>query len=108
MDDATQDEKVTETENTEEPTNDEVIEDTDADTKDVTDTVNTESAEIYKRINDFFARLDSIDARLDALSNAQAVMLENGLTVREVADDSNYESDRKDEFVPLDELDFTI
>lgn len=101
-----------ERDNVEEPkddtaTNEEVIEDTDADTKDVTNTVNAESAEIFNRMNDFFARLDSIDARLDALANAQAVFLENGATVREV-DSSDYEPDTKDDFVPLDELDFTL
>ena len=101
-----------ERDNVEEPkadtaTNEEVIEDTDADTKDVTNTVNAESAEIFNRMNDFFARLDSIDARLDALANAQAVFLVNGATVREV-DSSDYEPDTKDDFVPLDELDFTL
>lgn len=89
------------------PTDEDVIEDEDADTKDVTNTVNAESAEIFNRMNDFFARLDSIDARLDALANAQAMLVENGATVREV-DAGDYEPDTKDDFVPLDELDFSI
>lgn len=104
MDDATQEDVRNDSEINEEPTNTEVIEDTDADTRDIEDT----NSELFSRMDEFFKRLDNIDARLDALSNAQAIMIENGATIREVNSDSDYEPDNKDEFVPLEELDFTL
>lgn len=80
-----------------------IVSDADADTADISH----EDGRISKTLDEIIARIDKMEGSLKSIRDTQSIMVENGATVREF-EPSDYTSDGKDEFVPLDELDFSI
>lgn len=79
------------------PTNNDVIEDNDVDTRDVIDVMGSEidsitenDSEIMNAINKLSDRLDSFEKQL---KTTQAVFIENGGVVKEVKEDNNIGAD---------------
>lgn len=87
-----------------------IVEDTDSDTKDVEETVNEDSSAdvsaIMQRMNLLEEMVTRILGGIDALREAQSIMVENGATIiDDSTDDLNLEVD---DFVEPEELDLSI
>lgn len=87
-----------------------IVEDMDSDTKDVEETVNEDSSAdvsaIMQRMNLLEEMVTRILGGIDALREAQSIMVENGATIiDDSTDDLNLEVD---DFVEPEELDLSI
>lgn len=84
----------------------EVVEDTDADTKDVEDTERNDYLEMSNRLTRMEDAINRMSGVVSAMQKAQASLVDMGAVIREnPADDANSDDDS---FVPLEKLDFKI
>ncbi len=84
----------------------ETIEDTDADTRDEVDTTNDDFVTLLRRMNTMEEVMERLAGNLEALRNAQGILVENGATVQDF-DDSNMDLN-DDSFISPAELDLLI
>ena len=83
-----------------------IVEDVDADTKDVEEKTDDDYSEISRRIDRLETLVEKAIGGIDALRDAQSVIVDNGGTIRETEDDSiNLDID---DFEPPSELDLII
>ncbi len=84
-----------------------IVEDTDADTRDVVENDDANSNTILERINALEDTLNRIMGGIDALREAQSVMVENGATIVDTSEDENIDLG-VDDFVEPAELDLML
>ncbi len=80
------------------------VSDTDADTKDVTDTVANDYSDLSARMDSFEKMQSQMFDMLKSIKSAQTDMVMTGGAVISENDDS----EMTDGFIPLEELDFSI
>lgn len=68
------------------------------------DYVNDDEVEMLRSIEE---RFNGLDAKLDMISDAISLFVQNGATITDV-DDSENESDYEDDFIGIDDLDLTL
>lgn len=68
------------------------------------DYVNDDEVEMLRSIEE---RFNGLDAKLDMISDAISLFVQNGATITEI-DDSEDESDYEDDFIDIDDLDLTL
>lgn len=83
-----------------------VVKDTDSDTKDVEQNDDRNADVIERRFSSIEATLDKILGQISSIREAQGVMVENGAVVQDVDNDDFLDS--TDSFVPPAELDLLI
>ena len=83
-----------------------IVEDEDADTRDIEESESEEHDEISRRMDAIEDMLGRVLGKLDALTDAQSIMVDNGATIMEDVDDSLDLG--MDDFEPPAELDLTI
>jgi len=83
-----------------------IVRDTDADTRDIENAENDSNAETERRFSGIEATLDRILGELSSLREAQGIMVENGAVVNDVETDIGHIEE--DEFVPPREMDLLI
>lgn len=84
----------------------EVVEDTDADTRDVEDTERNDYTEMSNRLTRMEDAINRMSGVVSAMQKAQASLVDMGAVIREnPADDASSDDDS---FVPLEKLDFKI
>ena len=83
-----------------------IVEDEDADTRDIEDSESEEHDEISRRMDSIEEMLGRVLGKLDALTDAQSIMVDNGATIMEDIDDSLDLG--IDDYEPPAELDLTI
>lgn len=84
-----------------------IVEDTDADTKDVVENDDANESEVLRRIDALETTLGRIMGGIDALREAQSVMVENGATIIDDTEDDNFDLG-VDDFVSPTELDLML
>lgn len=84
-----------------------IVEDEDADTKDVVENDDANESEILRRIDALETTIGRILGGIDALREAQSVMVENGATIIDDTDDDNFDLGI-DDYVAPSELDLSI
>lgn len=84
-----------------------IVEDTYADTKDVVENDDANESEILRRIDTLETTLGRIMGGIDALREAQSVMVENGATIIDDSEDENIDLGI-DDYVAPSELDLSI
>lgn len=84
----------------------EVVEDTDADTRDVEDTERDDYAEMSERLTRMEDTINRMSGVVSAMQKAQASLVDMGAVIRENPTDDATSED--DSFVPLEKLDFKI
>lgn len=83
-----------------------VVKDTDADTKDVEQTQQNDFSEFEKRMSKMEAEIMRMSGVVSAVQKAQTSIVDMGAVIREnPVDDSGSDDDL---FVPLEKLDFSI
>ena len=83
-----------------------VVKDTDSDTKNVEQNDDRNADVIERRFSSIEATLDKILGQISSIREAQGVMVENGAVVQDVDNDDFLDS--TDSFVPPAELDLLI
>lgn len=83
-----------------------VVEDTDSDTKDIEDIENTDYDATEKRFSGIEATLEKILGEISSLREAQGILVENGAVVNDT--DSDIGHIEEDEFIPPMEMDLLI
>lgn len=84
----------------------EEVEDTDADTRDVEDTERNDYIEMSNRLTRMEDAINRMSGVVSAMQKAQASLVDMGAVIREnPADDATSDDDS---FVPLEKLDFKI
>ena len=83
-----------------------IVSDTDADTKDVEDSQREDYDATEKRFSGIEATLDKILGELSSIREAQGILVENGAVVNDVETDIGHVEE--DEFVPPREMDLLI
>lgn len=83
-----------------------IVKDTDADTRDVEETIEDTREDYSGRFDALSATLDKILAELSSLREAQGIMVEDGMTVSE--GDAIFEDSDNDGIMDADELDLTL
>lgn len=83
-----------------------IVSDTDADTRDIENAENDSTVEIERRFSGIEAILDRILGELSSLREAQGIMVENGAVVNDVETDIGHIEE--DEFIPPREMDLLI
>jgi hypothetical protein len=91
-------------ENTDE---EQVVEDTDADTKDVEKSVSDDYSDISGRLGKMEDAIKRMTGTIEAMQKAQTNMVSMGAVIREDGN-TNDDDSTDDSFVPLEELDFSI
>lgn len=84
----------------------EIVEDTDADTRDVEETQRDDYAEMSQRLTRMEDAINRMSGVVSAMQKAQASLVDMGAVIRENPTDETDSSD--DSFVPLEKLDFKI
>lgn len=84
-----------------------IVEDTDADTRDVEENDDAEESVILQRIDALENTISRILGGIDALREAQSVMVENGATIIDDTEAEKFDLGI-DDFVAPDELDLTL
>lgn len=84
-----------------------IVEDTDADTKDVVENDDANESEVLRRIDALETTLGRIMGGIDALREAQSVMVENGATIIDDTVDDDIDLGI-DDFVSPTELDLML
>lgn len=87
------------------PTNEEVVEDNDAGVRDIEDTEKTDFSTLYKFMDEMRARMDSMDASIRSLKDAQSITIDNGAIIR---DDSEPETTDYVDTRTIAELDLSV
>lgn len=83
-----------------------IVKDTDADTKDVEQTQQNDFSEFEKRMSKMEAEIMRMSGVVSAVQKAQSSIVDMGAVIREnPVDDSDSDDDS---FVPLEKLDFSI
>lgn len=82
------------------------VEDVDADTKDVEENTDNDFSAISKRIDKLETMMEKMQGGIDALRDAQSIIVDNGGTIQETEDDSM--DFGIDDFVAPAELDLII
>ena len=106
MDDSNEVTPSNENENENVAQTEETIEDTDADTRDEVDTTNDDYKSLLRRMTTMEEAMERMAGNLEALRNAQGILVENGATVQDF-DDSNLDLN-DDSFISPAELDLLI
>ena len=83
------------TDNREEETSDEIRDN---------DYVNDDEVEMLRTIEE---RFQGLDAKLDKISDAISLFVQNGATITDISDDEE-EEDYKDDFIGIDDLDLSL
>ena len=83
-----------------------IVSDTDADTRDIEDIEHDSNAENERRFSGIEATLEKILGELSSLREAQGIMVENGAVVNDVETDIGHIEE--DEFIPPREMDLLI
>ena len=83
------------TDNREEETRDEIRDN---------DYVNDDEVEMLRTIEE---RFKGLDVKLDKISDAISLFVQNGATITDVSDDEE-EEDYKDDFIGIDDLDLSL
>ena len=83
-----------------------VVEDTDADTRDVEDTQQDEYADMSKRLTRMEDAINRMSGVVSAMQKAQSSLVDMGAVIRENPSDDTTSDDEG--FVPLEKLDFSI
>ncbi len=99
------DEQVTNDEN--DAREEDIVEDTDSDTQDVDETVESGDSEILRRISALEESITRIAGGIDALREAQSIMVENGATIIDESEPEEMNLN-VDSFVSPSELDLII
>lgn len=84
-----------------------IVEDTDADTEDVVENDDANESEVLRRIDALENTLGRIMGGIDALREAQSVMVENGATIIDDTEDESIDLGI-DDFVSPTELDLVL
>lgn len=84
-----------------------IVEDTDADTQDVEENDDANESEILRRIDALEEMLGRVIGGIDALREAQSIMVDNGATIIDDSDDDSIDLG-VDDYVSPTELDLTI
>lgn len=84
----------------------EIVEDTDADTRDVEETQSDDYKEMSQRLTRMEDAINRMSGVVSAMQKAQASLVDMGAVIRENPTDETDSSD--DTFVPLEKLDFKI
>lgn len=84
----------------------EIVEDTDADTRDVEDEQRDDYKEMSQRLTRMEDAINRMSGVVSAMQKAQASLVDMGAVIRENPTDEADSSD--DSFVPLEKLDFKI
>lgn len=84
----------------------EVVEDTDADTADVEQTQRDDYTEMSNRLTRMEDAINRMSGVVSAMQKAQASLVDMGAVIRENPSDDTTSDD--DSFVPLEKLDFSI
>ena len=83
-----------------------IVSDVDSDTRDVEENDNNDEVEIMRRLSRLEEMVSRALGSIDALRDAQSIMIDNGATIM---DDTDEKFDfGVDDFVSPSELDFTI
>lgn len=106
MDDSKDTKSSNENENENVAQSEETIEDTDADTRDEVDTTNDDYKALLRRMTTVEEAMERMAGNLEALRNAQGILVENGATVQDFADSNLDLND--DSFISPAELDLLI
>lgn len=85
-----------------------IVEDTDADTRDVTGEVADDYGELSKRMTKMEAAIERMTGVVSAVQKAQTSMVDMGAVIRETPANVSAQSDEEDSFVPLEEMDFSV
>lgn len=85
-----------------------VVTDLDADTGDIEDTNRIDFSAIESRIDSLETILEKIQGGITAIRDAQSIMVNSGAVIREGSDSSDNDDSGSPEFIPLEELDFSI
>ena len=83
-----------------------VVEDTDADTRDVEETQRDDYADMSNRLTRMEDAINRMSGVVSAMQKAQASLVDMGAVIRENPSDDTTSDD--DGFVPLEKLDFSI
>ena len=83
-----------------------IVEDTDSDTQDVEETEDENNDELNRRLSSIEDMLGRVLGGLDALRDAQSIMVDNGATI--VEDEENSMDLGIDDYEPPAELDLSI
>lgn len=84
----------------------EIVEDTDADTADVEQTQRDDYTEMSNRLTRMEDAINRMSGVVSAMQKAQASLVDMGAVIRENPSDDTTSDD--DSFVPLEKLDFKI
>lgn len=84
----------------------EIVEDTDADTRDVEETQRDDYADMSNRLTRMEDAINRMSGVVSAMQKAQASLVDMGAVIRENPSDDTTSDD--DGFVPLEKLDFSI
>lgn len=84
----------------------EIVEDTDADTADVEQTQRDDYTEMSNRLTRMEDAINRMSGVVSAMQKAQASLVDMGAVIRENPSDDTTSDD--DSFVPLEKLDFSI
>lgn len=80
-----------------------IVSDTDADTRDVIDTEREHYDDVERRFGELESRLDKILAQISSIREAQGILVENGAVINDTDDDNTV-----DDFVSPKEMDLLI
>ena len=80
-----------------------IVSDTDADTRDVIDTEREHYDDVERRFGELESRLDKILAQISSIREAQGILVENGAVINDTDDDNIV-----DDFVSPKEMDLLI
>lgn len=83
-----------------------IVEDTDADTRDVEETQRDDYADMSNRLTRMEDAINRMSGVVSAMQKAQASLVDMGAVIRENPSDDTTSDD--DGFVPLEKLDFSI
>lgn len=83
-----------------------IVSDTDADTRDVEETERNDYEETERRFSSIEATLDKILGEISSIRESQGVMVENGAVIQEP--EADFDFSETDAFVPPAELDLLI
>lgn len=84
-----------------------IVEDTDADTRDVEENEDENDGELMRRLDRLEEMVGRVIGGLDALRDAQSVMVDNGATIIDDGDEEEMDFGI-DDFVEPEELDLTL
>lgn len=106
MDENERNDDVTEMNEDNDAREEDIVEDTDSDTQDVEETEDENNDELNRRLSAIEDMLGRVLGGIDALRDAQSIMVDNGATI--VEDEENSMDLGIDDYEPPAELDLSI